>query len=390
VKRTISLRKAILISAACLLAGILLTALIIYAFMGDLARTYIKLAEIDFLVDRYYYGNVDDGVLGDGACAGFVSALGDKYAQYLPAQAAKENFDSLEGSFTGIGVTVCLHPENHTMYVVNVSKDGPAYNAGIRAGDEITSIDGTVIDKQNYVQSVGSLSRQIGDIIKVSFVRDGKANKTEITVNYFELQSVFYRKIGEYGYIQITQFNDSSVNQFKIALDSLTESGVKGLIFDLIDNGGGTVNSASEILDMLLPEGDIISIRYGDGSEEVLHTSDSNEINLPMAVLTNGNTASAAELFAISIRDYNKGILIGQNTYGKGVMQTTYSLDDGSSVKFTVGQFFSKSKTDFSDGGIIPDVMFELNEHERTHYYLLTDQDNPYIKKAVEWFNENK
>jgi len=390
VKRTISLRKAILISAACLLAGILLTALIIYAFMGDLARTYIKLAEIDFLVDRYYYGNVDDGVLGDGACAGFVSALGDKYAQYLPAQAAKENFDSLEGSFTGIGVTVCLHPENHTMYVVNVSKDGPAYNAGIRAGDEITSIDGTVIDKQNYVQSVGSLSRQIGDIIKVSFVRDGKANKTEITVNYFELQSVFYRKIGEYGYIQITQFNDSSVNQFKIALDSLTESGVKGLIFDLIDNGGGTVNSASEILDMLLPEGDIISIRYGDGSEEVLHTSDSNEINLPMAVLTNGNTASAAELFAISIRDYNKGILIGQNTYGKGVMQTTYSLDDGSSVKFTVGQFFSKSKTDFSDGGIIPDVMFELNEHERTHYYLLKDQDNPYIKKAVEWFNENE
>jgi len=390
VKRTISLRKAILISAACLLAGILLTALIIYAFMGDLARTYIKLAEIDFLVDRYYYGNVDDGVLGDGACAGFVSALGDKYAQYLPAQAAKENFDSLEGSFTGIGVTVCLHPENHTMYVVNVSKDGPAYNAGIRAGDEITSIDGTVIDKQNYVQSVGSLSRQIGDIIKVSFVRDGKANKTEITVNYFELQSVFYRKIGEYGYIQITQFNDSSVNQFKIALDSLTESGVKGLIFDLIDNGGGTVNSASEILDMLLPEGDIISIRYGYGSEEVLHTSDSNEINLPMAVLTNGNTASAAELFAISIRDYNKGILIGQNTYGKGVMQTTYSLDDGSSVKFTVGQFFSKSKTDFSDGGIIPDVMFELNEHERTHYYLLKDQDNPYIKKAVEWFNENE
>jgi len=390
VKRTISLRKAILISAACLLAGILLTALIIYAFMGDLARTYIKLAEIDFLVDRYYYGNVDDGVLGDGACAGFVSALGDKYAQYLPAQAAKENFDSLEGSFTGIGVTVCLHPENHTMYVVNVSKDGPAYNAGIRAGDEITSIDGTVIDKQNYVQSVGSLSRQIGDIIKVSFVRDGKANKTEITVNYFELQSVFYRKIGEYGYIQITQFNDSSVNQFKIALDSLTESGVKGLIFDLIDNGGGTVNSASEILDMLLPEGDIISIRHGDGSEEVLHTSDSNEINLPMAVLTNGNTASAAELFAISIRDYNKGILIGQNTYGKGVMQTTYSLDDGSSVKFTVGQFFSKSKTDFSDGGIIPDVMFELNEHERTHYYLLKDQDNPYIKKAVEWFNENE
>ncbi|MBE6766507.1 MAG: S41 family peptidase, partial [Ruminococcaceae bacterium] len=97
-----------------------------------------------------------------------------------------------------------------------------------------------------------------------------------------------------------------------------------------------------------------------------------------------------AELFAISIRDYNKGILIGQNTYGKGVMQTTYSLDDGSSVKFTVGQFFSKSKTDFSDGGIIPDVMFELNEHERTHYYLLKDQDNPYIKKAVEWFNENE
>ncbi len=387
-KRTVSLRKTILIGALCVLFGIILTLGVIYAFLGERAKTHLKLAEIDFLANRHFYGELKADDLDTAIFQGYASALGDKYAQYLPKADAKVNFDALDGNKNGIGVTISMHPDTEKIYVINVSEGGPAYKAGLRAGDQITAVRETEVTRSNYVECTDFLIGEIGEEIKLSVLRGKDAFDIGVTVNYFEVQSVFYHTVGEYGYIQITEFNESSVSQFKIALNTLMDSGVKGLIFDVTNNGGGTVDSVAAILDILLPEGVIVSAEYADGSSKVLHKSDKGETLLPMAVLTNERTASAAELFAISIRDYEKGILIGQPTFGKGIMQTTYRLSDGSSIRFTVGKFFSKSKTDFTNGGIIPDKNFALTDYESKYRYVLKDSENPYIVKAVEWLNE--
>ncbi len=387
-KRMVSLRNTILISVLCVVLGIVLTLVIAYAFLGDMAKTHIKLAEIDFLANRYFYGDIESETLDTAIFQGYASALGDKYAKYLPKVDAKANFDALDGNKNGIGVTVSLHPDTDNIYVINVSENGPAHKAGLRAGDQITAVRGQNVDFDTYTKCVDLLIGEIGESIELNVLRGEDEFGINVTVNYFEVQSGYYRTIGKYGYIQITEFNDSSVDQFKIALNSLLDSGVEGLIFDVTNNGGGTVDSVAAILDILLPRGVIVSAEYANGSSEILHKSDDREIDLPMAVLTNKYTASAAELFSISIRDYEKGILIGQPTYGKGIMQTTYRLFDGSSIRFTVGKFFSKSKTDFTDGGIIPDKEFTLSEHQSKYRYLLSDSENPYISRAVEWLDE--
>ncbi len=388
--KTVSLKKAI-VSCICVgIAAVILTCAAIYVFMGDLRHTFLKLSEIHFLADKYYFGEVSEEELDTQICEGYVSALDDRYAQYLPTDMAEEKFDGFKGVKSGIGVTVTLHPDNDTMYVVSVSKDSPADKAGILVGDCIVKVGDTLVTRESYNDCYNNMLGETGDVINVTLSRDGTEIPVSITIDTFELQSVFSEIIGDYGYIRITQFSDNTVNQFKLSLDELCDKGVKGLIFDVTQNGGGTLDSVAQILDLLLPEGTIVSAEYSDGTEEVLHTSDSNEIELPMAVLTDSYSASASELFAVSIRDYQKGVLIGDTTYGKGVMQTTYKLDDGSSVKFTVSKFFSKNKTDYTDVGLTPDYKVELTEYEQTHWYLLSYEQNPYIQKAVQWLDEQQ
>ncbi len=389
-KRTVSLKRAV-ISCICVgVVAVILTCAAVYLLMGDLRHTFLKLSEIDFLTDRYFFGEVSAEELDTQICNGYMSALDDKYAQYLPTEKAEEKFDGFKGVKSGIGVTVTVHPDNYSMLVVHVSKDSPADKAGILEKDCIVKVGDTEVTKDTYNDCYNSMLGEIGDEINVTLLRDGTEIPATITIDSFELQSVYSRTVGDYGYVQITQFSDNTVNQFKIAVEELCDKGVKGLIFDVTQNGGGTLDSVAEILDILLPEGTIVSAQFSDGSEEILHTSDSAEIELPMVVLTDNYSASASELFAVSIRDYEKGVLIGDTTYGKGVMQTTYKLDDGSSVKFTVSKFFGKNKTDYTGVGLVPDYPVKLTETEQKYWYLLSDTENPYISKAVQWLDEQQ
>ena len=389
-KRTVSFKRAV-ISCICVgVAAVILTCAGVYLLMGDLRHTFLKLSEIDFLTNKYFFGEISAEELDTQICKGYMSALDDKYAQYLPTEKAEEKFDGFKGVKSGIGVTVTAHPDDYTMFVVHVSKDSPADKAGVLEKDCIVKVGDTKLAKDTYSGCYNSMMGEIGDDINVTLLRDGKEIPVTITIDSFELQSVYSRMVGDYGYVQITQFSDNTVNQFKLAVEELCDKGVKGLIFDVTQNGGGTLDSVAEILDMLLPEGTIVSAQFSDGSEEILHTSDSAEIELPMVVLTDNYSASASELFAVSIRDYEKGVLIGDTTYGKGVMQTTYKLDDGSSVKFTVSKFFGKNKTDYTGAGLVPDYPVQLTETEQKYWYLLSDTENPYILKAVQWLDEQQ
>ena len=349
-----------------------------------------KLYEIDEKIEAHYYGEVDKNALYDGAAQGYVSGLDDPYADYKGLEESKTNAQENEGKTQGIGITAVQHPDNKTIYVARVDSAGPAMQAGIKAGDEIIRVDGQDVAEIGYSEAIQLLTGEEGSMVSL-LVRttgeDGAAAEVPYSImrSSFIHTSVYARMIGRAGYIQITTFDEATTDQFKTAVQDLMNQGAAGLIFDLRGNGGGLVDAAAAMLDYLLPEGNIISATYADGSTEVLHKSDASQIDLPMAVLTNERTASAAELFAAAIRDYNKGVLMGAKTYGKGVMQRTYPLSDGSTVKFTIAAFNPPSGINFNGVGLTPDLKVNLTAEQQKYFYMLSDAQDPVITAAVSW-----
>ena len=220
-----------------------------------------------------------------------------------------------------------------------------------------------------------------GTTVGFTVLRNNKNINIKATFGPFEKQTVFYQNIDNIGYVKITHFDDSTLNSFKLALNNLQAKKVKGLLFDVRNNGGGTVDSVCECLDILLPKCDLISVKYKNQKEKVLHKSDNNEINLPMAVLTNGGTASASELFAISLKEMKNAKIIGSKTYGKAKMQTLFNLNDGSVLKITVAKFYSPKKQNWDEKGITPDIKISLKEGQSI--YTLTPNTDPVIIKGI-------
>ena len=342
-----------------------------------------KLSEIDNLVRKYYSGEIDDRVLEDYLAAAYIKALDDKYGFYRNTEDAVAVENSFEGNTSGIGVTVFNDTYNNSLTVFRVDEASPAYKAGIKKGDKIIAIDGKTVEETGFEESVKSITREIGKTAKITLIRDKKTVETEVTYEDFVRQSVYYEIIDNYGYVVITAFNKATVTQFKEAYNDLLGENIKGFIFDVRDNGGGTVDSSCEILDMLVGECDLITIKYADGSENVSNKSDSKKCDLPMVVLTNGDTASAAELFAATLRDMAKCPLIGNTTYGKGVVQRTYFLSDDSCIRFTVGEFFPAGGEGFNAKGLTPDYEVNYTKEQSESKYTLGAED-PYIQKAVE------
>ncbi len=325
---------------------------------------------LNSIIKANHLGEYDKDALADGLLGGFVSGLNDKYSGYLNAEDSKERADRLSGAAEGIGITYVKHPDMEALYVIRVYKDSPADKAGLSRGDIIVSVDEKEISEIGFDAAVASIPREIGGKLTLEILRGEEKITAEMTFSEVTIQTVFYEKIEHFGYIEITSFNSETVAQFGKAITDLTEQGIKGLIFDLRGNGGGTVDSVGKILDTLVGEGTVMTVRYKNGKEYVMVESDDKEIDLPMAVLTDGNTASAAELFTATIRDFNKGVLVGTKTYGKGVMQNTYGLLDDASVVLTVAEFLPKSMKSFNGIGISPNIEVSLTEEEQRDRYM--------------------
>ena len=338
---------------------------------GKLYKYNARVLEISDLVDKHYIGDIDKQTMIDGLAYGFVAGLNDRYAGYLTVDEAKENTNSLMGYNTGIGIQVTMHPDTFNIYVSEVHKDSPAEKAGMKKGDEIVSLDGKIVKEVGYSAAINYIPTiPIGQKIAVSVLRNGVSLNLEITLSQFISQSVFYEKIGNLGYINITTFNDKTVEQFKAAVDNLINQGALALIFDVRGNRGGTIGSVCQMVDYLVPEGLVTKIDFKcDELDEVL-MSDKHEINLPMAVLTDNKSASASELFTQSLIDYGKAVSIGRKTYGKGVVQRTFTLSDGSQVRFTVAKYYSKSGKCIDGVGIEPTVPVEWTDNELNYRFV--------------------
>ena len=349
----------------------------------------IKLSELDFIVDNYFYGDVDVQQVNDYLLKGYVEGLGDRFSAYYNKEDTKKRTDSLNGSAQGIGVIISKCPDTNYIYVKHVYSGSPAEKAGILEKDLIYAIDSVSVVESGYAEAVNSIIRETGEMVNLSILRGNEKIDVSVEFSEFKAQSVFWEITEDnIGYMKITSFNNETVVQFKNAINQLTKEGVKGLIFDLRGNGGGTVSSVNDMLDILCPEGTLMTVKYSNGKESVMAKSDKDEINLPMAVLIDGSTASASELFAANIKDFKKGVTVGSKTFGKGVMQTTYNLTDGSSVAITVAEFFSHSGISFNKEGIEPDISVELSETQLKYYHQLSLDEDSVIVAAADYINE--
>ncbi|MDE6208166.1 MAG: S41 family peptidase [Lachnospiraceae bacterium] len=314
------------------------------------------------LLDKYYY-NVDDNYkekIADGIYQGIIDTLDDNYADYYDAEEWKAVLESDQGVYCGIGVAVQQDENTGEIIAVNPYEYAPAYKAGLRVEDRIIAIDDIDIRGMSIDEAVSLIRGEEGTTVKLTVRRNTEILDFVVTREQIETQTVVTKVLEDnIGYLQITSFDGVTYNQFINGLDELLNQGIKGIIFDVRSNGGGYYDTVVNMLDRILPEGKIVYMEDKNGRQDVEY-SDAECLDLPMCVLVNGYTASASEIFSGAIQDYELGAIIGEQTFGKGIVQNTYTFRDGSAVKFTIAGYFTPNGRDIHGKGITPDIVVSL------------------------------
>lgn len=334
--------------------------------------------------------DVDMDELVDGAISGIASATGDPYTRYLTSDEFNELLTSGTETFSGIGVHLIYDKDTSGIMVVGVMPDSPALEAGLKPGDIILKVNDLAVNLDTYNKCVDEIKGEEGTKVNLTISRKGeifeqKVTRKRITANNVESEVLD----GNIGYIKILSFDNNIYKQFKSEYDKLMSQNISGLIIDVRDNPGGLVDETIDILDLLLPKGDVLKLVYKDGSQKVYKCEDDEQINIPLAVLTNSRSASASEILSSAIKDSRKGVLIGEKTYGKGIVQEVERLESGGAMSITVAKYYTMSGIEIHKNGITPDIEVELPDDVKNLSVIEKDKDTQ-LKKAIEYINSKK
>ncbi|MBR5930963.1 MAG: S41 family peptidase [Lachnospiraceae bacterium] len=380
-----------LVGAAVILIGVVVYSFITYRKMVDIysgAKTYEyatyqeKLETIMEYLELYYIGEVDEEELRDGLSEGLLSGIDDKYAKYY----TKEEFDRMmedsSGEYCGIGVSI-TQDESGAIVVYKVFKGTPAEEADIHPMDVIIEAAG----ERNFADLdalVALVRGEEGTTIDLVVLRDGEEIPITVQRRKIVTPSIESKMLDDHiGYIAISEFDRATVTQFNDAITELEEAGMEALIIDVRDNPGGDYDSVVAMADRVLPKGTIITTKNKQGTVKEEVSDDEHQLTIPMVVLVNANTASAAELFSGAIQDYGLADIVGQQTYGKGVVQSIYRLNDGSGMKFTTETYYTPSGRSVDGEGVIPDYEVELPD-EVYEDGIVTEEEDVQLQKAIE------
>ena len=340
------------------------------------------------VIDQYYYKDITDEEKMEGIYKGLMSSTNDKYTDYYSPKEFKDLMVTMEGDYGGIGATLSQDKVTKEVSVVEVYEGSPAARAGLERGDIFISVDGHLGTDESLDDFVQRIRGEEGTSIEMVYKRDDQEHTIEITREEVIVPSVSHRMLDDkIGYIRISSFVNGTQKDFEDALADLQSQGMQGIVFDMRDNGGGMVDSVVAILDDILPAGTVVYTMDKSGKREDYTSDDAKKIDIPVTVLVNENTASAAEIFTGAIRDFNYGTIIGTNTFGKGIVQSTVPLSDGSAVKITVATYYTPSGECIHEKGIKPDIELEFSyaDENPTEYDELKDNQ---VQKAMEVLGE--
>ena len=320
-----------------------------------------KLLEVDAYVRANFIGTVDYEKAMQYMLDGYMYALGDKYSVYHTAEEMQELTNESNGDLVGIGVRVMMDDETGGIRILNVMHDSPALEAGLQVGDVIVKVGDLEVTADTYNTAVNDVAGEAGTELTVTILRNGETFERTLTRRLVRSEAVFLEMQDNHtALIRIYEFTGNAADDFIAAMEEAQKAGATGYVFDVRNNPGGDLGVIVRILDYLLPEGPIV--RIIDASGEVVHTytSDESEIQAPMVVLINENTASAAELFTSALLDYDKCVTVGQTTYGKGVMQNIITLPDGSGIRLTTHYYNPPYSDNYNGVGIPADYELEM------------------------------
>lgn len=348
-----------------------------------------KLNLIDQALNDFYFDDVDDSKVLDDIYKAYVNAYGDKYTVYYTADEYAKIQESSNGAYYGIGVVVRKNDDG-TILVVEPYDGAPGKEAGMRKNDVIVTVNGESVADQDLNSVVAKIKGDEGTTVNIGIRRDGSDDITELTVTRrkVEIKTVAYEMLDDsVGLITISEFDKVTAQQFKEAYAQLKTQGMKGLVIDIRSNPGGLLNVVVDMLDEILPDGLIVYTEDKYGSRQEYNGSNPNVIDVPLAVLVNGESASASEIFAGAVQDYGVGTIIGTQTFGKGIVQTIRRMSDGSAIKYTMAKYFTPKGQDIHGHGVTPDIVEELSDEFNNLTEYDASKDNQ-LQKAIDVVRE--
>lgn len=352
-------------------------------------KTEQKLREIQTYVDAYYLDEIDSGEMEDSISHGAMAGLGDIYAAYYNEEEYEDLTEKTSGNYCGIGAYVSQNITTGAITIIQPLDNGPAQKAGLQAGDIIYQVEGEDVTGQDLTTVVNRMKGEEGTKVKITIIREGKNKPMEfvLTRAQIEAQTVSFRMLDDkIGYIAVSAFEAVTVEQFRKALDKLEKKGEKALILDLRNNGGGLLSTAVDMLDRLLPEGLVVYTLDKSGKRREYFSDEKESFDKPIVILVNENSASASEVFSGAMQDYEKAVLVGSTTFGKGIVQSVFNLSDGTALKLTTSKYYTPKGRSIHGTGLEPDVEVELNG-ETTQLKSGITVDNQ-VKSAIDYLKK--
>lgn len=348
----------------------------------------LTLASIRSMLEEEYIGELDDEQMIETAIKGYVAGVGDKYTEYYTPEEMSSQMDEALGNYVGIGIYMLADSANGTITVVKPMENSPAKEAGLEEGDLITKVEGEKVTVDNVSEVSDKIKGEPGTKVKLEIKRGDKTfevsvERRKIVVSHIESKMLQ----NNIAYIQITDFEGGTAKEFEEKYKELEKQGAKSLIIDIRGNGGGVVDEAIDILELLCNKGDKLLITKNKAGEEIITTSEEDQsIKVETVVLMDEYSASASEILAGALKDNNRAQIVGTKSYGKGVIQTLHQLSDGSGIKITSEEYYTPNNTKINKVGIEPNVEVKLPEDIEE----LTEENDTQLKKAIELLQNNE
>ena len=378
--------KYVKLTLSYLLVALLATMITMAVCGGEEEREYHKLDELESLIDTYFIGQADQAAMEDAAASAMVDALEDKWSYYMTAQDYITYQEQMNNAYVGIGITISLTEDEAGFEIIKVNSGGPAEEAGLLAGDVIVAIEGQSTAGMSTTDARNLVRGEEGTKVTLTVHRGDKTLEPEVERRTVQTPVAQAQLLdGNIGLVTIANFDERCSLETISAIEQLLGQGAEALIFDVRNNPGGYKHELVKLLDYLLPEGPLFRSEEYSGKVSV-DESDAACLDIPMAVMVNGNSYSAAEFFAAALAEYDAAIVVGQQTTGKGYFQSTFKLSDGSAVVLSIGKYTTPKGVNLADVGITPSVCVEVDEETAYRIYagILDPAEDPQIQAAVE------